>query len=85
MIPLAVKYRSREAIDLSFKNLFHTQGISKLTIYMEERESDTLASILVNANYKAALVNLGIGGYSLFNTNYKTFQYLLPPSWTILL
>ena len=80
MIPLAVKYGSREAIGLGFKNLFHTQGISKLTMYMEERGSDTLASILVNANYKAALINLGIRGYSLFNANYKTFEYLLPLS-----
>ena len=73
MIPLAVKYRSREAIDLSFKNLLHTQGISKLMIYIEERGSNTLASILVNANYKAVLINLGIGGHSLFNADYKTF------------
>ena len=79
IIPLTVKYRSREAIGLGFKNLFHTQGISKLIIYMKEKGSNTLASILVNANYEAALVNLRIRGYSLFNADYKTFQYLLPP------
>ena len=80
MIPLTVKYEPREAMGLGFKNLFHTQGISKLTMHIEERESNTLASTLVNANYEATLINLGIRAYSLFSTDYKTFQYLLPPS-----
>ena len=54
-------------------------------MYLEERGSNTLASILVNTNYEVALINLEIGGYLLFNANYETFQYLLPPSWTKIL
>ena len=76
-ISLAIKYLLREAMGLGFKNLFITQGISKLTMFMEERSSNTLSNPLVNTNFKAALINIRIGGYYLFGLNYDKFQYLL--------
>ena len=73
IILLVIKYGSRDSIGLGFKNLFHTQRISKLTIFIEEQVSDTLFSLLIKTNFEAELVNLGIGGYYLFRVDYETY------------
>ena len=64
---------------LGFKNLFYYQGIAKLVYFIEERSKDSLARPLLNTNYEAALINIGIGGYNLFDISYNKFQQLLLP------
>ena len=62
---------------LGFKNLFLSQGISKLIIFIKEYESNSLSSPLINATFEVVLVNVRIGDYYLFRLDYEIFQYLL--------
>jgi len=81
IILLVVKYGPRDAMGLGFKNLFVTQSISKLTMFIEERDSNSLSNHLVNTNLEAAIINVGIGRYYLFSLDYDAYHYLLPPIW----
>ena len=75
LLPLALRYGARESMGLSFKNLFYTQGIAKLVYFIEERRKDSLVHPLLQANYEAALINIGIGEYKLFNISYDLSIY----------
>ena len=61
-LPLALKYGPRDAMGLGFKNLFLTQGVSKIVMFLEEREANSLSKPLINATFEAALMNVGVGG-----------------------
>jgi hypothetical protein len=41
-IPLVLKYSLREVMGLRLRNLFYTQGITKLILFMEENNADLL-------------------------------------------
>jgi len=81
LLPLALRYRARESMGLGFKNLFYTQGIAKLVYFIEERRKDSLARPLLQANYEAALINIGIERYKLFDISYDLFHLSLPLIW----
>ena len=49
--------------------------------FIEERNSDTMAGHLVQANYESTLLHLGIGEKGLFQADYKTYKDLLPNIW----
>ena len=80
-LPPALRYGVQDSMGLGFKNLFYYQGIAKLMYFIEERRKDSLARLLLNINYKAALINIGIGRYNLFNILYDKFHQLLLPIW----
>ena len=77
-IPTTINYRPKDSMRLGFRNVYYSQGITKLVWYLEKRNSSYLAGSLLRASFKSALVNIGIGGYGLFNLNCNTFHILLP-------
>ena len=76
-ILLALRYGPKDMMGLGLTNLYYIQGIKKLATFLEEINSELLLGLLLRANYKAALLIVGIGGDCLFHLDYKTLGVLL--------
>ena len=77
----AIKYVPRNCMGLDITNLFLTQGIWKVAMFIEERDILKHSVLMIRASYEAALIHLGIGDRNLFKSDYNFFKVLLPPSW----
>ena len=78
MFPADLKLESRSMLGLGINDLFIIQGVEKLAFFLKERNRELLSSLLIRANYKWALLYIGIGGEELFSLNYKVYNKLLP-------
>ena len=77
-ILLALQYGLKDSLGLGLYNVFITQSIEKVVLWIEQYASDSLTGPFLRANYEAALIHLGIGGKQLFNLEYEIFGSLLP-------
>jgi hypothetical protein len=77
-LPYALRYRPKDLVGLSLYNVCLTQGIEKVIMWIEEKNSDSLSGPLLRANYEAALMQLGIEGKKLFSLDFITYGNLLP-------
>ena len=77
IFPTDLKLGSRSILGLGINNLFIIQGVEKLAFFLEERNRESLSSLLIRANYKWALLHIGIGGGELFSLDYEVHNKLL--------
>ena len=74
---LALQYGAPSMIGLGMRNPFLIQGVEKLTIYLEKRGSNLIIGNLIQANFEAALIYVGIGKAGIFSLDYKKMSPLL--------
>ena len=80
-LPHAIRYGSTDTLGLGLDNLYVTQGIDKVTIYMEEINGSSMSTPLLRSSMEWAIIHVGIGGKSLFDLDYTTYGHLLPRTW----
>ena len=81
MFPIDLKLESRSILGLGINDLFIMQGVEKLAFFLEERNKESLLSPLIRANYKWALLYIGIRGGELFSLDYEVHNKLLLRVW----
>ena len=55
-LPYALQYGPKNSIGLSLHKTYLIQGIEKVILWIEEKDSDSLSAPLLRANYEAALI-----------------------------
>ena len=80
-IPHAIRYGSIDTLGLGLDDLYVTQGIDKVILYMEEINGTSMTTPLLRANLEWAMIHVGIGERNIFDLDFDAFGHLLPPTW----
>ena len=79
--PTDLKLESRSMLELYIDDLFIIQRVEKLAFFLEERNRESLSSLLIRANYEWTLLNIGIGRGELFGLDYEVHNKLFGRVW----
>ena len=77
-IPLSLRCGPKDSLGLGLHDVFITQGIEKVSLWIEEHASDSLTGPILRDNYEASIIHVRIGGKKLFSLEHETLGSLLP-------
>ena len=80
-IPHAIRYGSKDTLGLGLDDLYATQGIDKVTFFMNEINGSSMSTPLLRSNIEWATIHVGIEENSLFDISFNDFGHLLPHTW----
>ena len=80
-MPNAIKFGPTEMMGLGFKNIFLTQEVDKLALFLEEHNRGGIASKLLQENFELDLLYDGVGEIGLFRLHVDNCRKIIPKIW----